>query len=75
MAIRHTWGEKEIVVLDGYETIRNQCDVGDAAVSYFNGKDDADGWGVTFIGPNYDLSGWGTPFATADEAVEAIRNC
>lgn len=75
MATRHPWGDKEIVVLEAHETIRNQCEVGDAAVSYFNGEDGSDGWGVTFVGDNFELNGWDTPFATADEAVEAVLSC
>lgn len=74
MATRHQFGASEIVVLDGFETIMNQCSVGDAAVSYFNGRDDSDGWGVTFVGENFELSGWDDAFDTAGEAVEAIRN-
>ena len=74
MAKRITWNASEIVVLEGYESIQNQCSAGDAAVSYFNGKDDSDGWGVTFVGDDGSLNGWGEAFASADEAVESIRN-
>ena len=74
MATRHIWGKKEIVVLDGQETIQNQCEVGDAAVSYFNGEDDTEGWGVTFIGRNFELNGWDAPFDTVQDAVDQIQS-
>lgn len=74
MAKRITWGSNEIVVLEGYESIQSQCSSGDVAVSYFNGEDEGDGWGVTFVGESGQLDGWGESFATADEAIESIRN-
>ena len=74
MAKRIIWNSREIVVLEGYESIQNQCAAGDAAVSYFNGKDESDGWGVTFVGEHGSLDGWDESFATADEAVESIRH-
>lgn len=74
MATRHIWNANEIVVLEGYESIKNQCSAGDAAVSYFNGKDESEGWGVTFVGEDGSLNGWDDAFATIEEAIESIRN-
>lgn len=75
MSKRIEWKDGHVVcVLDSHETVANQCDKGDAAVQFqaADGDGSGQGWYVYFVGDDGEVNGWADPYATSEEAVQAV---